>query len=158
MYRILLATFFLLGVLSINGCSDKNIIMNKHHNIAEFKWYFTDKIIFTTNIEDTAIKYKTNIYIRHTNNYKYSNLFFLVTTVSPSNNKQTYRCEYPLANKDGLWYGSNTSNLYTVSLPIEQLSHFNEPGTWKFIIEQNMRDDTLLEVTDVGIIIKKDTK
>jgi gliding motility-associated lipoprotein GldH len=69
--------------------------------------------------------------------------------------KGVTRYEVKLANPDGQWLGQGSGNLYSYQVPILTDYKFPEKGTYSFEIEQNMRDNPLREVTDVGMRVER---
>jgi gliding motility-associated lipoprotein GldH len=94
--------------------------------------------------------------LRHTADYKYSNIFVLIHQIAPGGKKVTQRKEFQLAYPDGEWLGSGAGNLYTYQLPFKEGYKFDAAGTYTFIFEQNMRDNPLREVRDVGMRVEVD--
>jgi gliding motility-associated lipoprotein GldH len=93
--------------------------------------------------------------LRVTADYKYSNLFVLITQTGPDKKTKIKRYELTLANKGGEWLGEGSGNLYTYQLPFLTNYKFPLKGTYSFYIEQNMRDNPLREVSDVGLRVEK---
>ena len=69
--------------------------------------------------------------------------------------KGTTRFEIKLADLDGEWLGKGSGNLYSYQVSALTNFKFPEKGTYTFSIEQNMRDNPLHEVNDVGLRVEK---
>lgn len=65
------------------------------------------------------------------------------------------RYEVKLAGKDGEWFGKGSGNLYSYQVPFKTNIKFPAKGNYHFEIEQNMRDNPLHEVSDVGLRVEK---
>lgn len=107
------------------------------------------------DVTDPQIPYNIYFKLRHTGDYRYSNIYILLHISGGGLEKQTKRYEYKIAQPDGQWNGSGSGNLYTYSLPLLTNYKFPKAGKYQFEIEQNMRDNPLHEVSDAGILISK---
>jgi gliding motility-associated lipoprotein GldH len=148
--RFVIALFFIAGA---SGCSDTALVdVNKE--ISNRNWSYIKKISVPVKIEDTNKRYNLYMNLRHTADYRYSNIFVLIRQVNPDGKKTTERKEFKLAYPDGEWLGSGSGNLYTYQLLFKEGYTFPAPGNYVFEIEQNMRDNPLREVRDVGMRIE----
>jgi gliding motility-associated lipoprotein GldH len=147
----LLAIILLAGV----GCTDPNAVTDQSTEIANRNWAYTNKVKFTVNITDVQVPYNLYLNLRVTGDYKYSNMFVLVQQTNPDKKTAGTRYEVKLANPDGEWLGEGSGNMYSYQTPFRLNYTFPAKGTYTFQIEQNMRDNPLREVSDVGIRIEK---
>lgn len=142
-------------IICISSCTDtpfyqKNTIIHNH------SWNYSQTPSFPVTVEDKNAKYDLYINIRHNRNYKYSNLYVLLHEKSNNSADTAFRKEIKLAELDGKWVGNNSGELYEVDYLAKKDFSFPDTGTYIFALEQNMRDNPLKEITDVGIkIIKK---
>ena len=144
-----------LACLAFISC-DSNAYFEKNLPIKDQAWNYKDKPAFEVKIDDKNAKYDVFINLRHTNNYDYSNIFVLLHEKGKGLKDTTYRKEIPLAAVDGKWYGNTAGSLYEVQFLAKENFIFPDTGTYTFALEQNMRDNPLKDVNDVGIkIIKK---
>jgi gliding motility-associated lipoprotein GldH len=93
--------------------------------------------------------------LRVTSDYKYSNIFVLISQSGPNIKNASQRYEMRLADKEGQWLGKGSGNLYSYQEPFLVNHIFPAKGTYTFLIEQNMRDNPLREVSDVGLRVEK---
>lgn len=148
LFRILL----LSSVLFI-GCNEKAVVdVNKE--ISSRNWSYIKKVSIPVKIEDVNTSYNLYMNLRHTADYKYSNIFVLIHQVNPGGKRTTERKEFQLAYPDGEWLGSGAGNLYTYQLLFREKYKFPVPGTYVFEFEQNMRDNPLREIRDVGMRVE----
>lgn len=120
------------------------------------RWHHHEKPTFQMQIEDNKALYDIWVYIRHTGEYEYANLFFLVHESGPKLQDTSHRYELKLATPDGRWTGQSAGTLYENNLLLKENYIFPDTGLYRFSIEQNMRKNPLLDVTDIGLkIIKK---
>jgi|ERR1700733_1959402 len=149
--------FFTLAA-SFAGCSGGNTIIDKNDAVENHNWTYVNKFKYDVPIDDPNQIYNIYINLRVTGDYKYSNLFILLTQVDPDKKSTTTRFELKLADKDGAWLGEGSGNLYGFQRPVVTSYKFPAKGTYTFYIEQNMRDNPLREVSDVGLRVEKAEK
>jgi len=58
-----------------------------------------------------------------------------------------------LAKSDGKWIGKSSGSLYNQQSIIHQDYVFPDTGLYTISIEQNMRDNPLQEITDIGLTV-----
>lgn len=124
--------------------------------IANRSWDYSQTPIFAVKIDDNSAKYDVFINLRHSNSYDYSNIFILLHENGNGLKDTSYRKEIKLAELDGRWVGKSSGTLYEVQYLAKSNFTFPDTGTYTFALEQNMRVNPLLEVSDVGIkLVKK---
>ena len=143
------------SLLLFSGCTDRNTIIDQNAEITGHNWTYLNRFKFTFKIDDEKAAYNLYVNLRVTGDYKYSNLFVLVTQTGPGIKDAVKRYEMKLANKDGEWLGKGSGNLYSYQEPFLVNHKFAAKGTYTFTIEQNMRDNPLREVSDVGLRVEK---
>jgi gliding motility-associated lipoprotein GldH len=60
-----------------------------------------------------------------------------------------------LADEGGKWLGNGLGDIYDYQFPVFQKIKFPNSGFYRFELEQNMRDDTLMNVKAVGVRLEK---
>ncbi|MFD0833290.1 gliding motility lipoprotein GldH [Mucilaginibacter boryungensis] len=154
-HKILLGLVALVGITAVTSCSDPNGIFDQNTPIVNHNWAYVNNITYNVKIDDPSIAYNLYFNLRVTGDYKYSNLFVLLHTTGPNQKPAVVRYELKLANLQGEWLGSGSGNLYSYQIPFEGKYHFPAKGVYRFEIEQNMRDNPLHEVSDVGLRVEK---
>ena len=131
---------------------EKNLEIPGHNWSSDYKPSFEVKI----QPEDTAWLYNIYVNIRHTDAYPYSNIWLLIGTQYPGDSiPKEQRVELPLADVTGKWNGSGIDDIYEHRIFIQQNATFNIPGTYKCSFEQNMRQNPLPHVMNVGLRVEK---
>lgn len=143
-------------VLLATGCTDPNAIIDQNTSIENRNWSYANTIKNDVKIDDASIPYNIYVNLRVTGDYRYSNIFVLLRRNGPGLNSLT-RFELKLAEPDGRWLGTGSGNLYSYQVPVITNFKFPAKGTYHFQIEQNMRDNPLHEVSDVGLRVEKVT-
>lgn len=142
-------------LFALTSCFDKNAIIDQNSSVEDQNWTYVNKFRFDAPISDAKIPYNIYVNMRVTGDYKYSNMFILLTEVGPDKKSITKRYELTLADKDGAWLGEGSGNLYSYQVQLIHNYKFPAPGTYSFYVEQNMRDNPLKHVSDVGIRVEK---
>jgi gliding motility-associated lipoprotein GldH len=152
--NIFLAVFAVI-MLSFNSCTDKKAVIDKNTPVPDHNWTYLNKFKYDVKIDDEKVPYNLYMNLRVTADYKYSNLFVLITKISPDKKSKTTRYELTLANKGGEWLGEGSGNLYSYQMRFLTNYTFPAKGIYHFSIEQNMRENPLKEVSDVGLRVEK---
>lgn len=151
-FRILLlpVMFVLLNLLS--GCNTNNLA-DTNEDMPARNWSYVNRIKAVVDIKDSSKAFSIKFKLRHTADYRYSNIYILMSLSGGGKAKVTRRYGYKLAEADGQWLGKGSGNLYTYVLPLLSDYHFPSPGKYTIEIEQNMRDNPLKEISDAGIMV-----
>ncbi|MBD1393563.1 gliding motility lipoprotein GldH [Mucilaginibacter glaciei] len=153
-FKLIFGGLITLVLLSAQGCTDPGAVMDRNTEIPNHNWAYVNRIKFDVKIDDETIPYNLYLNLRVGGGYRYANIYFLVSQTH-LNKKATTRYQKMLANPDGEWLGSGSGNLYSFQLPLRRQYKFPAKGTYHFEIEQNMRDNPLHEVSDVGLRVEK---
>jgi gliding motility-associated lipoprotein GldH len=143
----------LLLITLLTACIDDAVI-DSNTEISNRNWSYIKKVRIPVNIEDAGKPYNLYFNLRHTGEYKYSNIFILIHQTSPDKKRVTERKEFQLAYPDGEWLGSGSGNIYSHQFLYKENYKFPQKGTYTFEFEQNMRDNPLREVSDVGLRVE----
>jgi len=145
----------ILIAIYCSGCSDPGAVIDKSVAIDNHNWSYVNVIKYDVNIDNAQIPYNLYLNLRVTADYKYSNIFLLIHQTGPDKKGKITRFEFKLANTDGEWLGTGSGNLYSFQIPFRTNYKFPAKGIYHFEFEQNMRDNPLHEVSDVGIRVEK---
>jgi gliding motility-associated lipoprotein GldH len=141
--------------LSWSGCTDPKAVLDQNTEIRNNNWPYTNRIKFTVKIDDERIPYNLLLNLRITADYKYSNMFVLIRQTGPDKRSAATRFEVKLADPDGEWLGKGSGNLYSYQIPFRTNYTFPTKGSYVIEIEQNMRDNPLREISDIGLRVEK---
>ncbi|MFC4211875.1 gliding motility lipoprotein GldH [Pedobacter lithocola] len=142
----------MLFVLLFSGCT--NSIIDSNVEIPERKWTYRNKIKVQFEIKDNAKPYNIYFKLRHTADYRYANIF-IMAHFKDGKQINTKRYQYKLAKNDGEWLGSGSGNVFNYTLPMLTNYKFAHAGKFEVEVEQNMRDNPLLEIADVGVLVSE---
>lgn len=144
---------FVMVLFTLFGCN-LNTVVNTNESVSDKKWLYNNVAKSTFKIDDAHANYKVNFKLRINAEYRYANLFVLATLKNDKARKKV-RYQFKLAKADGAWLGKGSGDLYTYVLPIFNNYRFTDTGTYHIEVEQNMRDNPLLGVSDIGIEVTK---
>lgn len=151
MNKVKLWILLVIGVAAL-GCNTNNLV-DVNIEMPKRNWSYVNTIKAVVDVKDISKPYSVYFKLRHTTDYRYSNVFILLHIKGPHTKKETKRYEYRLARPDGQWLGSGSGNLFTYKLDLLSGYHFPEAGKYEFEIEQNMRDNPLKEISDAGLTV-----
>jgi len=148
-------TLVTASLLLLVRCTDKNGIIDQNSEVPDHNWTYLNRFRYNVKVDDAKTPYNLYMNLRVTANYKYSNIFILIAQVGPDKKPLVKRYELKLANEDGEWLGEGSGNLYSYQSKFRGDYMFPVKGVYHFYIEQNMRDNPLREVSDVGLRVEK---
>ena len=150
--------FLLLASIAcfLGGCK-KLDVFEKNTPVPAYKWQYNWKPSFDFDISDTSQAYKVYIVLRHTDAYKYNNIWLNIGTQFPSDSSLKYqRFELALGNDTHGWEGTGMDDIWEVrKLITNGPVKFSKAGKYKFIIAQVMREDPLPNIVSVGVRVEK---
>ncbi len=128
-------------------------------------WGAQEVVAFKLPQLDSLKKYNLFINLRNTNEYKFNNVYLIVSMQFPHGKTITDTLEYRMANPDGSWMGQGIGNVKENKLWYKENVSFSETGNYTVNIGHAMRNNgdvegvTKLEgITDVGFSIEETTK
>ena len=148
----ILLLFCMVGLLGTLSCRHETIL-NKTSHTPEGSWTYIDPVVFECHVEDTNLAYNAVFSLKHTKNYPWSNVFFLITTVFPDLETRIDTLECVLASRDGRWLGRKYGSYYSMDFLYKDGVRFPQTGTYRFEIRHAMRED-VHEIVQLGMKIK----
>ena len=149
-------TFICITIIGILFTScDPGRVFDDNKTIVNDAWYFKNTVPFDVQVNDTTALYNVYVNVRINSDYKYSNIFMWLNTTNPEKKMDQRRIEIRLADEGGKWLGHGLGDIYDYQFPVFQKIKFPNSGFYRFELEQNMRDDTLMNVKAVGVRVEK---
>ena len=134
------------------SCSD-NAIIDECQRLEDDKWRSGDLRHFDFFLYDNEIPYSFYINVRHTTDYKYSNLYLFIESIFPDSTKARDTLELILANRDGRWLGNGLGKIKENRILLNNNVAFPDTGNYTVTLEQGMRESELNGISDIGIKI-----
>ena len=140
-------------VLVLQSCTDNHLI-DTNTSVQENSWAYAKSIKEKIEIKDITKSYQIYFKLRHTTAYRYSNLYVIMHLRGTGINKHI-RYQFKLARQDGRWIGKGSGDIYSNVFPLLSDFHFEKAGSYEVEIEQNMRDNPLVGISDVGVLVRE---
>ena len=147
--------FFLIVSLWLSACKqldvfEKNVVIPKN------QWQYSLKPSFDFTIKDTAASYNVSVVLRHTDAYRYNNIWINLGTQSPGDTVRYQKFDLQLGNDARGWEGTGMDDIWELrKLITNGPVKFNKAGNYHFIVEQIMRENPLPNIMSVGIRVEK---
>jgi gliding motility-associated lipoprotein GldH len=130
-------------------------VFEKFESFPKNEWHVSKQPVFSFEVKDTAAPYHIYFVIRHTDAYKYNNIWVNITTQSPGGNKQTQLVNLKLADNANGWLGAGMDDIFDSRIKITKAPVALKAGVYSFTIAQAMRDEPLAAVLSAGIRVEK---
>jgi gliding motility-associated lipoprotein GldH len=148
-FLFLIVNFLLFTACTTVDVFEKNVTIPNHEWSSSFK----PEIVF--EIKDTLARYNIFAVIRHTDAYRYKNIWVNLYTKFPGDSIKKQPLDLRLATDDKGWLGSGMDDIYEHRIIITDEAKFLRSGTYRFSLENIMREDPLEHVMNVGIRVEK---
>lgn len=140
---------------------DSNTVVAESKSLSEI-WNKNETIEFSISQLDSLKKYNMFVSIRNTNDYRFSNIFLIVSMEFPHGKIITDTLEYKMANPDGSWLGTGIGNIKENKLWYKENVSFLEKGDYKIRINHAIRNNGNVEgvtnlegIIDVGYSVEE---
>jgi len=150
--KIYFSLFTLLWFLA--SCNN-NALIDTFETIPNENWTYVKPIKASLAVSDSTKAYNIYVNFRHNADYRYANIWLRIHVTGPDKKEIVERQEFQLAMPDGEWLGKGSGNLYSYQLIYKEKYKFGKKGTYQILVEQNMRDNPLTGISDVGIRIEE---
>jgi gliding motility-associated lipoprotein GldH len=141
----------LLALVLLASCG-KNVVLDELHTFEDSRWHMDSVVTVVWEPEQSEDPVFMSMYIRHSTDYTYNNLFLFRSIESTQGVEYTDTVNVALADPLGVWNGSGMSNLKTLEIPIGQGAvRFRDDERYTLKITQGMRDTVLFGIQDVGV-------
>ncbi len=138
--------------LFITSCTQINVF-EKNTTIPDYKWKSSFEVKGSFFVNDTSTPYKTYIVLRHTDSYKYNNIWLDVGIQAPGDTMQYQKADVQLGTDAGGWMGSGMNDIWELRQLL--MFRFNKQGIYNYSITHVMRDDPLSAIMSVGLRVEK---
>ena len=150
-------SIFLLTVVifSLTSCSTIDIF-EKSTPIPGHQWKYGLQPEYNFNVSDTSSFYNVYVILRHTDAYRYNNIWINFGSKFAGDTLQLRRLDITLGKDANGWEGSGVGDIWEVRKSVTQGPiKFNKVGTYTFSLAQIMREDPLPEIISVGVRVEK---
>ncbi len=148
--------YFIFGLLLFLASCGTNDVFEKNVTIPNHEWSSSFKPVISFEITDTASLYNIYAVIRHTDAYRYNNLYMNVYFQVPGDTLRKERLDLRLATDDKGWLGTGMDDIFEQRILItREPQRLTKAGVYNFTLENIMREDPLQNVMNVGIRVEK---
>ncbi len=149
-----LASLFLVAA-SLFSCKQPDVY-EKNTPIPALSWSSDFAVKGSLGITDTALPYRVYLVLRHTDAYKYENIWLNIGLQAPGDTMQTGRYNIQLADDQHGWEGTGMNDIWEVRKLLDANARiFKRKGVWNFSISHLMRDNPLPHIMSAGLRIEK---
>jgi len=138
------------------ACTPTVGVFERNVAIPDHAWKSSFKPEISFEISDTVSLYRIKVVLRHTDAYGFKNIWLNVGVQSPGDSLVNNRLNLVLANDDRGWLVKGMDDVFEHRIDLEKTPRrFPKTGTYKFTLQQIMREDPLQHVMNAGIRIEK---
>ena len=131
-------------------------VYEKNTTIPKYEWQSGFTATGSFNIPDTVNSYNIFLVLRHTDAYKYNNIWLNIGLQPPGDSLHYQKVDLQLGSDAVGWEGTGMNDIWEVRKLLNgEARRFKKTGIYKFSIAQVMRDNPLLNVISVGLRIEK---
>lgn len=131
----------------------KTNVFEKSTTIPGYNWNENFAVKGSFEIKDTTSAYNSYIVLRHTDAYRYSNIWLNFGLQAPGDSMHYSKINMELGTDAGGWMGSGMDDIWELRQLI--VLPFKKPGTYNYSISQIMRDNPLTGVMSAGLRVEK---
>ncbi len=146
-------------LFTFSSCNKINVF-EKDTTIPQYEWHYNFEPTFQFSINDTSAKYHVYVVLRHTDAYRYNNIWLKIGFQQPQDSMRKVQYEFTLGNDVTGWDGTGMDDIWEVRKlltngPLEYFT-FKKQGTYTFSLAQVMREDPLKNIMNAGIRVEKE--
>ncbi|WP_301923241.1 gliding motility lipoprotein GldH [Ferruginibacter sp.] len=146
----------IMGISTWLAACTRLDVFEKNTVIPNNQWSFALQPSVDFVIADTTASYNVFIVLRHTDAYRYHNLWLNVGTQAPGDKTRFNTFELVLGTDATGWQGTGMDDIWEVrKLITNGPVRFNKAGNYRFTLAQIMRENPLPNIMSVGIRIEK---
>jgi gliding motility-associated lipoprotein GldH len=151
--QIVYCLLLIVSCTLFSSCSQIETF-EKNTSIPNYQWNSNFKTEGNFLVTDTAATYKVYIVLRHTDAYKYNNIWLNVGIAEPGDSLHFRKVDMQLGTDAAGWAGSGMNDIWEIR-QLLMIKRFTKTGTYKFAISQIMRDNPLPAVMSAGMRLEK---
>ena len=155
MYRNKIYLLPIACCLFIASCKQIDVF-EKNTVIPNYEWSSSFIVSGNFIIKDTVSAYSIYLVLRHTDAYKYNNIWLNIGLQPPGDSLIKQKVDLQLGDDVNGWEGTGMNDIWEVRKLLNgQPRRFKQAGNYNFSISQIMRDNPLANIMSVGIRVEK---
>jgi len=148
-------SFFLITLFFLSACNQNNILLNESRHFENNSWNKFNSLNFTFTVSDINNYYDFFLVIEHTSQLKIKILPISFYFYTPSGETRTLSYYLRLINNEGNYKGEKTGDSWRYTIPLRKHFRFQEKGTAKIEIVNQLTKLETPEFIKVELIVKK---
>ena len=142
-------------LFSITSCKQTEVF-EQNTVIPQYEWKSDFTATGSFLVTDTTSYYSIYLVLRHTDAYKYNNIWLNIGLQAPGDSLFKQKVDLKLGDDANGWEGAGMNDIWEVRKLLNgKPRRFRKAGTYHFSIAQIMRDDPLLNIMSAGLRIEK---
>lgn len=149
-----LTGFIIMAFIFFSSCTT-NGVYERMSFFPKQEWSSKEKQSFNFEVSDTLSTYRLYLVLRHTDAYRWKNIWVNLELKSPDTT-YTIKREFILADNEK-WHGTTVDDIVDQRIPFQK-SNAPVPlkkGMYTFTLQHVMREDPLQHVMNAGIRVEK---
>lgn len=142
--KILIATIVVLSSSLLVACSGR-VVSSDWQSVDRLGWHQDSVLTLGYEVPDTTAHYEMVLYVRHTEQYPFQNMWLFVDNDT---------LEFYLADDRGVWLGNGKNGLIEMPVLLDENAQISA-GRHTMRVQHGMRSESLRGISDVGIVVKK---
>lgn len=142
--KIITAIIIALSSSLFVACSGR-VVSSDWLSVDRQGWHQDSVLTLHYAVEDTMENYELVLYVRHTEQYPYQNMWLFVDQDT---------LEFYLADDRGMWLGNGKNGLIEMPVLLDENMRI-AAGEHTISVRHGMRNESLRGISDVGIVVKK---
>lgn len=139
------------------SCQEKPLF-DASLNFEDGKWSSENVLTLDFEIEEPEEKYDLNLFVGHTTEFEFQNIYLNITTIFPNKNEVEKSIPVDLANKRGKWNGNCNSKKCKLQVYLQEGFKFKEKGKYTIKVEQHSRIEKLEGINFLNLGLFKQNK
>ncbi len=154
-YRVPGFSCLISYLLCLASCRQIDVF-EKNTSFSKHEWNSKSPATGSFVIADTLSYYNIYVVLRHTDAYKYNNIWLNIGLQAPGDTMYFQKVDLALATDANGWEGTGMDDIWELRKLINgEPKRFKKTGVYQFKIVNIMRDDPLLHVMSAGLRIEK---
>lgn len=146
---LLIVLFF---ISCSSGKSDSQVF---YHGFTNNEWEVDQRVTFSYDITDTAVRYDVSGIMRVTDAFSFSTLDMSLALLTPSGSSRLKKIHLKMRNNSGEKIGLKVNDYYEIAFPVYDSIKFAESGKWVLNFNHNMPVDIYSGVVGIELFIEK---
>jgi len=148
-------SFLLVTLFFLSACNQNNILLNESRHFENNSWNKFNSLNFTFTVSDINNYYDFFLVIEHTSQLKIKILPISFYFYTPSGETRTLSYYLRPINNEGNYKGEKTGDSWRYTVPLRKHFRFQEKGTAKIEIVNQLTKLETPEFIKVELIVKK---